>query len=633
MYTISVFCIFLISGLGYAVQVDGYCFLQNQSNHTGSRVLFDAVSPSAVTDSAFTDSAGYYGIDLSQGVYDIYFTHEGYYSEEMLNRLFMSNTTLQSVTLTQIIQNELSGALNGILAVNTYRIVGDIFVQSEDSLFIQPGTIFLFDGPHAFDVNGYLSAIGTEVDSIRFMLTLTAAAWAGIDFNQTANDSSTLRFCHVTGSDSAGIYCNGSSPIIDHCSISGNSVSSTGGYGGGLCIFQNSNATISNCTITDNSVSDASYGGGIYCGYNCSPMIENCMIQGNEIGVGGCGAGVCCDEYSTPTIRNCTIAYNSTYWVNGYGGGIYCDWSIPTIENCVVSHNSTGFSGWGGGIYLIGTDATISHCTIYGNSAQQNPDNGVGGGIVCNNSSPVIENCTITGNSAGAAGSGGGIYVFGSLGAPTISNTIVQGNVGQGGICFDGAGVNAFVTYSDFHGNGGYNFYGNVPEHLGTLVTENTNGDSCDIFYNILLDPIFSTGYHLQSGSPCIDAGDPNSPLDPDSTIADIGAFYYDQLWVKEPPDIVQPSTFQLLPCFPNPFNSSTRISYVIQRPIDIGLTIYDLLGRRVTTLVDGRQDIGEYSVIWSGQTSSGTPVSSGIYFVQMQSQNLMQIQKMVLLR
>jgi hypothetical protein len=83
---------------------------------------------------------------------------------------------------------------------------------------------------------------------------------------------------------------------------------------------------------------------------------------------------------------------------------------------------------------------------------------------------------------------------------------------------------------------------GNVPPGLGVLTQVNTNGDSCDVFYNIYLDPLFADflngDYHLSwsnwptpdsTKSPCIDAGDPLSPLDPDGTITDMGVFSFDQ--------------------------------------------------------------------------------------------------------
>ena len=89
------------------------------------------------------------------------------------------------------------------------------------------------------------------------------------------------------------------------------------------------------------------------------------------------------------------------------------------------------------------------------------------------------------------------------------------------------------IDYCDFNANNGGNFNGILPGGLGILSGVNANGDSCDIYHNIFSDPLFvganAGNYHLQAGSPCIDAGDPSSPLDPDSTVADIGALYFDQ--------------------------------------------------------------------------------------------------------
>jgi len=333
--------VFLTCSLASAVAVGGYCYLENQLNHAGSKVLFQADSPGAVTDSTFTDSAGYYDIDLSQGVYDVYFTHDGYYGDEMLNRLFMNNTTLQGVTLTQIIQNELSGALNGILAVNTCRIVGDIFVQSGDSLFIQPGTVFQFDGLYSFDISGYISAVGTESDTIKFMLSPTATAWSGIQFSDSSDDSSILEYCSITASNSSGIFCSWASPTISRCSIIGNHYGYYWVDGGGIHLL-GSDALIVNCIIAANSVGDSRFGGGIFCDGFSSPLIENCSITGNIIGSYGSGGGIACWEYSSPRILNCTVTFNSTDFVDGYGGGIYCITSSAIIDNCTIADNSTG---------------------------------------------------------------------------------------------------------------------------------------------------------------------------------------------------------------------------------------------------------------------------------------------------
>ena len=116
----------------------------------------------------------------------------------------------------------------------------------------------------------------------------------------------------------------------------------------------------------------------------------------------------------------------------------------------------------------------------------------------------------------------------------TLVNTLVEGSRGNGGIYF-GQLAQVEVNYGDFYGNENANFTGtSIPPGLGTITATNFNGDSCDVFHNIFLDPLFesTTGdsaYRLTEDSPCINAGDPFGPEDPDETIGDIGAFYYDQ--------------------------------------------------------------------------------------------------------
>jgi len=73
-----------------------------------------------------------------------------------------------------------------------------------------------------------------------------------------------------------------------------------------------------------------------------------------------------------------------------------------------------------------------------------------------------------------------------------------------------------------------------IPSAFGEIVTVNANGDSCDTYCNLFMDPLFvepsNLNFNLTENSPCIDAGDPD-PIyyDPDGTVADMGAFYYDQ--------------------------------------------------------------------------------------------------------
>jgi hypothetical protein len=625
MIGMTVFC--------QAVQVDGYCYLENQSNHEGSKVLLQADSPSAVTDSVFTDSTGYYLIELETGVYDIYYTHEGYYDEDMLNRLLLSNTTLQDVTLIEMLQNQISGALSGVISSGNYRVIGNIFVPQNDSLIIEPGTEFQFDGDYEFDIYGYLNAQGDENDSIKFKLTPIAISWDGVDFHDTADDSSRLEYCLITGSDSSGIWCDRSSPTIRHSTIINNTTNYAGANGGGISL-DSSDAVIDSCIIMANSVFDDGYGAGIFIGSYSQPIIRDCIISGNTVRVYCYGIGISCFENSSPSIERCIIT-NNTISYGGYGAGIYCAWSTATIYDCIIAWNSSGDGGHGGGIYLLGSNAIVSHCVIHDNIAGGPQYPGSGGGICYINSSPlidscIIENCTIIDNSVGTTtGYGGGIWCAGSGYGPNIVNSIVASNDNGGGICFNGPSTSVYIIYSDFYGNGGGDLIGpNVPEHLGQIVAVNNNGDPCDIFYNIFLNPMLTGNYHLQAGSPCIDAGDPNSPYDPDSTIADIGAFFFDQSSVNDPRDIATPKEFRLYPNYPNPFNASTVLYYSLPQPGVVALSIHNVLGQRVVTLVEGRQTTGVHTITWDASN-----MASGVYFATMNNGVQVSNVKMLLLK
>ena len=278
----------------------------------------------------------------------------------------------------------------------------------------------------------------------------------------------------------------------------------------------------------------ADQGGGIRCGYTPSnPTIINCIILNcSTTSNWGYGGGINCED-SNPTLINCTIAGNSASspgnWA--YGGGIYLEDADPTISNCTISGNiALGSWAHGAGIYCDGSNPTIDHCAIYDNSGSGTWS--YGAGICCRYSSnPTIVNCTINANSVfGNWQHGGGIHCSDSN--PTIVNTIVEGNLAGEGVYFDNAS-NTSVSYGDFYNNSGGNFAGGLPAGLGSIVTTNANGDPCDRYCNILLDPLFvdpfNNDFHLQANSPCIDAGDPTSPPDPDWTVADMGAYYYDQ--------------------------------------------------------------------------------------------------------
>jgi photosystem II stability/assembly factor-like uncharacterized protein len=70
----------------------------------------------------------------------------------------------------------------------------------------------------------------------------------------------------------------------------------------------------------------------------------------------------------------------------------------------------------------------------------------------------------------------------------------------------------------------------------------------------------------------------------------------------------------------PNPFNPTTRISYNLPADGPVSLTIHDLRGRLVATLVEGREAAGEHSAMWNGTGVFGRPVASGVYVFRLRS-------------
>ena len=93
------------------------------------------------------------------------------------------------------------------------------------------------------------------------------------------------------------------------------------------------------------------------------------------------------------------------------------------------------------------------------------------------------------------------------------------------------------------------------------------------------------------------------------------------------------PGAFRLWQNHPNPFNPVTRIKYNLPVDCNVRLDIYDVLGRRITTLVNGRQTAGSRQASWDGTNNDGVTVASGIYFYRLEAGSFVETRKMVLLR
>jgi hypothetical protein len=93
------------------------------------------------------------------------------------------------------------------------------------------------------------------------------------------------------------------------------------------------------------------------------------------------------------------------------------------------------------------------------------------------------------------------------------------------------------------------------------------------------------------------------------------------------------PTEFRVRQNYPNPFNPSTIISYALPERANVEVTIFNILGQKVTTLIRKSQPAGEYTAVWNGVDVSGQPVASGIYFYRVQAGENVQTRKMMLLK
>ena len=95
----------------------------------------------------------------------------------------------------------------------------------------------------------------------------------------------------------------------------------------------------------------------------------------------------------------------------------------------------------------------------------------------------------------------------------------------------------------------------------------------------------------------------------------------------------ILPKEYTLHQNYPNPFNPITQIRYDLPEESYISITIYDLMGRRIKSLVNTNQAAGYRSIHWDATNDLGQPVSAGMYIYTIQAGSYHHMKKMVLLK
>ena len=83
----------------------------------------------------------------------------------------------------------------------------------------------------------------------------------------------------------------------------------------------------------------------------------------------------------------------------------------------------------------------------------------------------------------------------------------------------------------------------------------------------------------------------------------------------------------------PNPFNPTTTISYQLPADSKVHISIFNIKGQKVKTLVNEILPAGEHSAIWNGRDSNGNRVGSGIYFYKLKAGDFQKVKKMILIK
>jgi len=304
-------------------------------------------------------------------------------------------------------------------------------------------------------------------------------------------------------------------------------------------------------------------------------------------------------------LENCIFIGNQAV---SSGGAVSSVESGIQIRHCLFLDNTATI---GGACDFYMSEVSLEFSTFAGNSSSD------GGALVVRDIwSSHVSNCTFWGNGApqGAAISIRDCIYF----TLPITTTIVAANNEGEGLYWDGAGTIELSNVDIWNNTGG--------DWVGAIA------DQAGVRNNIALDPFFCgveenpLDFTLRSDSPCLAENNPGGVL--------IGAHGLGCTIspVDRDEDLVHARSGSL-DIYPNPFNPQTTVAYSLERTGHARVTIHDLHGRTVATLLDGIIETGRHELVWNGKDDSGKGLASGTYLVQLRSRDGLDSRKIQLIR
>ncbi|MBC8343915.1 MAG: T9SS type A sorting domain-containing protein [Bacteroidetes bacterium] len=440
---------------------------------------------------------------------------------------------------------------------------------------------------------------------------------------------------------------------ITNCTFRKNSSPNTSGYpygtAGGLFIQTEGADTemrIMDCLFENNTAERDAAGAMLYpVGENSTVIVEYNTFNDNTANEYGGGCWIRCPNTNATVKFKYNSLTNNSAAIAGSAGGTYIEIASGTIDLSGNMHSGNNAVWDGGGLWIEhgGGNLNIQNNSFTKNNSLQN---GGAANVFLESGTATIDHNIFNDNDAMSVG--GGLSMATTSGSMNIFNNTFNSNTAD-----EGGDV---YLYFD-HSSSSANFYNNILYHSSfpalafsgaqTVVAKYSDirggaghpwfGTGC-----IDADPLFadslSGDFHLSwssfpvsdsTKSPCINSGDPSSPLDPDSSVADMGALYYGQKeGIKENRLKAFSNNFSLSQNYPNPFNLSTTIEYRLYRPTHVSLKIYNVSGQWIETIVNAYKLAGTHKVDWNAKEKP-----AGVYYSQMQAGGHSLIKKLILIK